>query len=92
VERGARTKRTGNESDSGFVFAAHRGLREVRVGPPLDDEEDYELEVWAGVIPLRLTASAPVPDPRLSANVEARPTHRVRTRIGAMERFAFSHV
>ena len=43
----------------------------VRVGPPLDDEEDYELEVWAGVIPLRLTASAPIPDPRLSSSVEA---------------------
>src|SRR5438128_943944 len=26
----------------------------VRTGPPLDDEEDYEMPVWAGVIPLRL--------------------------------------
>jgi len=38
----------------------------VRVGPPADDEEDYELDVWAGVIPLSLIASGPVPDPRLS--------------------------
>ena len=38
----------------------------IRVGPPLDDEEDYQLDVWAGVVPLSLTASIPVPDPRLS--------------------------
>lgn len=42
----------------------------VRTGPPLDDEEDYELDVWAGVIPLRLVAEPPVGDPRLSANSE----------------------
>jgi nitroimidazol reductase NimA-like FMN-containing flavoprotein (pyridoxamine 5'-phosphate oxidase superfamily) len=42
----------------------------VRTGPPLDDEEDYELPVWAGVIPLRLVANAPVPDPRLPAGIE----------------------
>jgi len=29
----------------------------VRTGPPVDDEEDYALDVWAGVIPLRTVAS-----------------------------------
>jgi nitroimidazol reductase NimA-like FMN-containing flavoprotein (pyridoxamine 5'-phosphate oxidase superfamily) len=43
----------------------------VRTGPPLDDEEDYELNVWAGVIPLRLIAEAPVDDPRLKAEMAA---------------------
>lgn len=42
----------------------------VRTGPPLDDETDYELTVWAGVIPLRLVAGDPIPDPRLSPDVE----------------------
>ena len=42
----------------------------VRTGPPVDDEEDYELPVWAGEIPLRLTACAPAPDPRLDPNRE----------------------
>jgi uncharacterized protein len=42
----------------------------VRTGPPVDDEEDYELPVWAGVIPLRLVAGQPVPDPRLSEAIE----------------------
>lgn len=37
----------------------------VRTGPPLDDEEDYDLPVWAGVIPLRMIAAPPVSDPRL---------------------------
>jgi nitroimidazol reductase NimA-like FMN-containing flavoprotein (pyridoxamine 5'-phosphate oxidase superfamily) len=37
----------------------------VRSGPPVDEDEDYDLPVWAGVLPLRLTAGAPVPDPQL---------------------------
>ncbi len=41
----------------------------VRTGPPVDDDEDYELPVWAGVIPLSLAAAAPVPDPRLDDDV-----------------------
>jgi len=41
----------------------------VRTGPPLDDEEDYALPMWAGVIPLRLVAGDPINDPRLSAEI-----------------------
>jgi hypothetical protein len=37
----------------------------VRTGPPIDDEEDYALPVWAGVLPLVLTPQAPLPDDRL---------------------------
>ena len=37
----------------------------IRTGPPVDDEQDYELDVWAGVIPLRLLAESPIDDPRL---------------------------
>src|SRR5256885_10444789 len=42
----------------------------VRTGPPLDDEEDYNLPVWAGVIPLRFVADMPVDDLRLLANID----------------------
>jgi hypothetical protein len=42
----------------------------VRSGPPLDDETDYELDVWAGVIPLRLVAGNPIDDPRLPESIE----------------------
>jgi hypothetical protein len=38
----------------------------VRTGGPLDEEEDYALPAWAGVIPLRTSAGAPVPDERLA--------------------------
>ena len=41
----------------------------VRTGPPVDDEEDYALDVWAGVIPLRLAAGAPEPDERVRPGV-----------------------
>ena len=36
----------------------------VRTGPPHDDEEDYQLPIWAGVLPFRLVPQAPVADPQ----------------------------
>lgn len=41
----------------------------IRTGPPLDDEQDYAMPIWAGVLPLRMVADAPVPDERLHANI-----------------------
>ncbi|HWJ33877.1 MAG TPA: pyridoxamine 5'-phosphate oxidase family protein [Steroidobacteraceae bacterium] len=37
----------------------------VRVGPPVDDEEDYALPVWAGVVPMRTQLGEPVADSRV---------------------------
>lgn len=45
----------------------------VRTGPPLDDEEDYAMRVWAGVVPLRLVADQPISDPRLPADISPPP-------------------
>jgi len=42
----------------------------VRTGPPMDDEEDYALSVWAGVLPLELTPAPPLPDERLAKQIE----------------------
>lgn len=42
----------------------------VRTGPPIDDEEDYRLPVWAGVIPLKVAAGEPINDPRLPGGIE----------------------
>ena len=42
----------------------------VRTGPPLDDEDDYSLPVWAGVLPLKLRPEHPVADSKLSASIE----------------------
>lgn len=42
----------------------------IRTGAPNDDEADYQLPVWAGELPLRLVASAPIADPRLQPEID----------------------
>ena len=54
------------------------GSAKVRRGGPIDDAEDMDLPVWAGVVPLRLVADEPVQDPQqtiadLPLPVPARP-------------------
>ncbi len=41
----------------------------VRTGPPKDDEPDYGLPIWAGVLPLSLTPGEPAPDPVLDPSI-----------------------
>ena len=41
----------------------------VRMGPPVDDEEDYALPVWAGILPLRAAPSNPIRDERLPDDI-----------------------
>jgi uncharacterized protein len=41
----------------------------VRTGPPKDDDPDYDLPIWAGVLPLALSPGAPEPDPVLDPAV-----------------------
>ena len=42
----------------------------VRTGGPLDDEEDYALTVWAGVLPLGVVPKEPIPDPKRRSEAE----------------------
>jgi uncharacterized protein len=42
----------------------------VRTGPPIDEDEDYALPVWAGVLPLALKPGSAIPDPRLGSGIE----------------------
>lgn len=42
----------------------------IRTGDPKDDEEDYEMNVWAGVVPLETFAGEPVPDTKLAEGIE----------------------
>jgi nitroimidazol reductase NimA-like FMN-containing flavoprotein (pyridoxamine 5'-phosphate oxidase superfamily) len=37
----------------------------IRTGPPVDDDEDYNLPLWAGILPARLIYESPIPDPKL---------------------------
>jgi len=48
----------------------HKASAKVRTGPPKDDEDDYDLPVWAGELPLRVVVGEPVPDPRLSPEIK----------------------
>jgi hypothetical protein len=41
----------------------------VRTGGPVDDEPDYSLPVWAGVLPLPTVPGSPEPDPNRKADV-----------------------
>jgi hypothetical protein len=51
----------------------------VRTGPPIDDEDDYALNIWAGVLPLRMSAGEPIDDPRLPETIEP-PTYTLKYR------------
>jgi nitroimidazol reductase NimA-like FMN-containing flavoprotein (pyridoxamine 5'-phosphate oxidase superfamily) len=42
----------------------------VRSGPPIDEENDYALPVWAGELPVSLVGGQPVADPRLVSGIE----------------------
>lgn len=46
----------------------------VRTGPPEDEDEDYALPHWAGVLPLSLVAGSAIPDPRLPAETAVPPS------------------
>lgn len=52
-----------------LALALEEVSAKVRTGPPVDDEEDYSLPVWAGVVPLRTRVEAPVADGRVLPNV-----------------------
>ena len=64
-------KPTRQELDATAVvsIAIESASAKIRTGPPVDDEADYPLPVWAGVIPIREQASMPVSDPRLDPGV-----------------------
>ncbi len=69
----ARDVRAPNESELKQTLVIAMPLAEasvkIRTGPPVDDEEDYARNVWAGIIPMALTPSAPIDDERLPAGV-----------------------
>ncbi len=51
-------------------FAIAEASGKVRVGPPIDDEEDYLLPIWAGVLPLALAPGVPIADEKNLPGVE----------------------
>jgi nitroimidazol reductase NimA-like FMN-containing flavoprotein (pyridoxamine 5'-phosphate oxidase superfamily) len=43
----------------------------VRTGPPVDDPEDLDLDVWAGTLPLATVTGTPTPSPDLKPGIGA---------------------
>jgi nitroimidazol reductase NimA-like FMN-containing flavoprotein (pyridoxamine 5'-phosphate oxidase superfamily) len=50
-------------------FGIDSASAKIRTGPPKDDEEDYALPHWAGVLPFRQQILAPVADPKLAGGI-----------------------
>ena len=43
----------------------------IRTGPPGDDEEDYALPIWAGILPIQQQYLPPIDDPKLNEGLTA---------------------
>ncbi len=57
------------KATSVLEFAIEEASAKVRTGPPKDDAEDYELPIWAGVVPLVVQRGEPIADPLLKVDV-----------------------
>lgn len=53
-----------------LAFSMEEASAKARTGPPVDDEQDHALPVWAGVLPLQQKAQTPVPDPLLRDGID----------------------
>lgn len=62
---------TENESNATgvLVIPLNETSAKVRTGPPSDDDADYALPHWAGVIPMELTPGTPIADPKLAPGI-----------------------
>lgn len=54
-------------------LALDEASAKIRSGDPVDDEEDYAMDVWAGVIPLEVSTKEPIADARLRDGVKIPP-------------------
>jgi len=52
----------------------------VRTGPPVDDEEDYKLEIWAGVVPIKHLYEKEITDPNLAFDLVTPPSVKKLTK------------
>ncbi len=50
-------------------LAIDEASAKIRTGDPKDDDEDYAMNVWAGVLPLKLETAAPIADERLDQTI-----------------------
>ena len=67
------------KSTTVLTLALEEVSAKIRSGPPVDDEEDYALPIWAGVVPLRLQVKEPIADSRNLPGVAAFKPSRLAT-------------
>jgi nitroimidazol reductase NimA-like FMN-containing flavoprotein (pyridoxamine 5'-phosphate oxidase superfamily) len=65
-----------------LALALEEVAAKVRVGPPVDDEEDYSMPVWAGVVPIHTRLGEPVADGRVLPGVPEVDVARFALRAG----------
>jgi len=65
-------------------FEVEEASAKIRTGGPLDDEEDYALPIWAGVVPVEMKPQPPIADTRLTGNLEV-PAYALHYRRGGRE-------
>ena len=53
-----------------LCFTIEQASAKIRTGPPGDDKPDYELPIWAGVVPCRQVWGTPEADPLLTEGIE----------------------
>ena len=64
------------KSTSVLALPLNEVSAKVRTGGPIDDEEDYALPMWAGVVPIRTTVDEPVDDARAHPGIPPVDTQR----------------
>ena len=74
---------TNQEAKATTVFSMpiDEGSAKVRTGPPVDDDEDYSLPIWAGVLPISQVLLTPEPDPKNLEGLEV-PEHIRNYKLG----------
>ena len=65
------------KATSVLVLPLEEVSAKVRTGPPIDDEEDYSMHIWAGVVPIRQQVGEPLPDDRVLPGVSTVDVERV---------------
>lgn len=53
-----------------IAFEMEEVSAKVRTGPPVDDDEDYDLNIWAGVVPIVNERKVPLQDPKLKSGID----------------------
>jgi len=53
-----------------IAISLEEASAKIRTGPPSDDEDDYKLSVWAGVLPITLIKEELIPDPVLPDKID----------------------